>query len=54
MYSTLFSVTLLLQRNGPLKHKGFHLENFSYVVLKKGPRNHDEGEIASHGGYIIY
>ncbi|XP_064394511.1 methyltransferase-like protein 17, mitochondrial [Halichondria panicea] len=33
----------LSERNGPLKHKGYHLENFSYVVLKKGPRNHDEG-----------
>ena len=27
------------QRNSPgLKSKGFHIENFSYVVLKKGPR----------------
>lgn len=31
-----------MQRNGPLKSKGFRLENFSYVVLKKGERNLDE------------
>lgn len=26
------------ERNTPLKHKGFHIENFSYVVFKKGER----------------